>query len=101
MDEFPKSVELPSGVVVAPPPLLVDVEALPDVVPGLALEDVVGGVVTTDVAAAAPVGGDVGGGITPELEAACARTPDMLNSKKLRKRANKVRCDAIAKKTKP
>jgi len=93
----------PNDVVVAFP-LLVEplVETLLDVVPGPgALEDESGGVVTTEVAAAVPVGGEVGGGITPELEAACARTPDTLKSKKLRKRTNKVRHDDIAKKRSP
>jgi hypothetical protein len=85
-----------SGVVVEVELLLVlDFVPVPDVVPGLALEDVVGGIVRTEVAAGLPVGGEVGGGIT-ELEAACARTPDVVKSKKLRRRANKAQRDAIA-----
>lgn len=75
--------------------LLVVVEVVP--VPNGVL-DVVGGVVRTEVAAALPVGGEVGGGITPELEAACARTPDTLKSKKLRKRLNSIQREAIAEK---
>jgi len=102
----PALVELPDGDVVVPFPLPLppplDVETVLDVVPGLAgLEDEVGGVVTTEVAGCDTVGGEVGGGITPELEAACARTPDTLKSKKLKKRANKVRHDAIANKRSP
>jgi hypothetical protein len=86
------------GVVVV---TLLLVEVVPDVVPvpGLALEDVVGGVVRTDVVAAPPfLGGEVAGGITPELADDCAKTVDVLRRKKLRKRANNPQRDAIAQK---
>jgi hypothetical protein len=53
------------------------------------------------VAAGLPAGGEVGGGITPELEAACARTPDVVRSKKLKKSANSAQRDAIAEKRSP
>jgi hypothetical protein len=90
----------PLGVVVEVVLLLL-LDVIPDFVPGLALEEVVGGVVRTEVAVGLPVGGEVGGGIAPELEAACARTPDVLKSKKLKKRANNAQRDAIDEKQSP
>jgi hypothetical protein len=90
----------PLGVVVEVSRLLL-LDVVPDFVPGLALEDVVGGVVRTEVADGLPVGGEVGGGIAPELEAACARTPDVVKSKKLKKRAKNVQRDAIDEKRNP
>jgi hypothetical protein len=77
------------------------VEVVPDVVPvpGPEPDDVVGGVVRTDVVAAlAFLGGEVAGGITPELADDCAKTVDVLRRKKLRKRANNAQRDAIAEK---
>jgi hypothetical protein len=90
----------PLGVVAEVVRLLL-LDVVPEFVPGLALEDVVGGVVRTEVAAGLPAGGEVGGGITPELEAASARTPDVVRSKKLKKSANSAQRDAIAEKRSP
>jgi hypothetical protein len=83
------------GVVVT---LLLPLLDVPVLFPGLEFVVAVGGVVTTDVVPPPPfLGGEVAGGITPELDDA-AITGEMLMSRKLRKRAQNVQRDAIAEK---
>jgi hypothetical protein len=95
-----------SGAVELSPPdkgvvvtlLLAALLDVPVLFPALEFVVAVGGVVTTDVVPPPPfLGGEVAGGITPELDDS-AITGEMLMSRKLRKRANNVQRDAIAEK---
>jgi hypothetical protein len=87
---------LPKGVVVTL--LLAALLDVPVLFPALEFVVAVGGVVTTDVVPPPPfLGGEVAGGITPELDDA-AITGEMLMSRMLRKRAKNVQRDAIAEK---
>jgi hypothetical protein len=75
---------------------LLFVDAVPVPVAALAPDDVVGGVVRTLVGAVPLEGGEVGGGMPAEDDAAWAKTPGAIRSKRLRKRANRLQRDAIA-----
>jgi hypothetical protein len=76
---------------------LLFVDAVPVPVAALAPDDVVGGVVRTLEAGIVPLeGGEVGGGIPAEDDAAWAKTPGAIRSKRLRNRANRLQRDAIA-----
>lgn len=76
---------------------LLPFEAVPVPVAALDPADVVGGVVRTlEVGTAPLVGGEVGGGIAAEDDAACAKTPGAIRSRTLRKRTNRLQRDAIA-----
>ncbi len=87
---------LDKGVVVTL--LLAALLDVPVLFPPLEFVVAVGGVVTTDVVPPPPfLGGEVAGGITPELDDS-AITGEMLMSRKLRKRAKNIQRDAIAEK---
>jgi len=95
-----------SGAVELSPPdkgvvvtlLLAALLDVPVLFPALEFVVAVGGVVTTDVVPPPPfLGGEVAGGITPELDDS-AITGEVLMSRKLRKRAKNVQRDAIAEK---